>query len=222
MVNWLHFSFNTKINTTIKLELSSSSVLLTRNQSLAKTGMKSVLIFAASVKICSGCAVQDSEVPKYSQTVTADGGWAGHPCPDIFQQAGDAAAPSRGGESDFWCTLVAPILVLQRGGGGELQLTWKRSLGEDKEVRGWGGAAETAEQRNGNLQWGLKVCRERRQQLVQEKVQNESAEERWHWEESKKLKWNLHFSVIIMNHKKTSWASPRSSQITSWLISLLP
>lgn len=32
-----------------------------------------MLIFAAPVKICSGCAVQDSEVPKYSDTVTADG-----------------------------------------------------------------------------------------------------------------------------------------------------
>lgn len=87
-------------------------------------------------------------------------GWAGHPHPDIFQQAEDAAAPSRGGESHFWCSLVAPILVLQQVGGGELQLTWKRSSGEDEEARGWGGAAQTAEQRNGNLQWGQKVCTE--------------------------------------------------------------
>lgn len=35
--------------------------------------IKTVLIFAACVTICSGCAVQDSEVPKCSHTVTADG-----------------------------------------------------------------------------------------------------------------------------------------------------
>lgn len=40
---------------------------------LAKIWIKILLILAASVKICSGCAVQDSEVPKYLHIVTADG-----------------------------------------------------------------------------------------------------------------------------------------------------
>ncbi|RMC06220.1 hypothetical protein DUI87_15650 [Hirundo rustica rustica] len=50
---------------------------------------------------------------------------------------------------------------------------------------------------------GDKRSVQRRQQPAQEKVQNESAEERWHWEERKKLKRNLRFSIITMNHKKT-------------------
>lgn len=183
--------------------------------------VKTVLIFAAPVQICSGCAVQDSKVPKYSRTVTADRAEQDIPA---LTSSNELRMLQHGAEEVKVISDAPWLLPSWCFSKGEEENSSWHGKGARERMRKRGAEGELFKLQSRGMETFSEDKRsaQKRQQLVQEKVQNESAEERWHYEESKKLNWNLYFFIIPMNHKKPPWASPSSSQITSWLISLLP